>query len=181
MSKNNWVFQVTYFLIWTILPAIIYVVIFIPVFGWKLLRQLLTKDFYSSYPCSLLMLIAVLCLSLSDTESPQTHETLSLDKLLCGLFYMVMTSVFWIEYLRKNKMQVNEWSWVCTPCVVGPIMLSGMIELLQHYVFLLRSGEWLDWMVNSIAICISALFWCVYIGHQHYKIDKRFPNSNKEC
>ena len=63
--------------------------------------------------------------------------------------------MIWIEYLRQhtllNKKKLFCWAWL------APIVMSGIIELLQEYATTTRSGEWFDFAANSTGVTIAAL------------------------
>ena len=159
-------FKVGEFLLWKVLVPAFYFVFFLFPYSWKLLKRMTRWDFYKTYPCSMIMLVAVLVLSLWDTDGPKMNETLSREKIVCGSFYFFMTSIFWIEYLKHQGMRRIDLNWVWFPCIVAPILLSGTIEILQHYVFVTHSGELLDWICNCIGVAASAILWVVFIARR---------------
>ena len=38
---------------------------------------------------------------------------------------------------------------------LGPILMSGLIEILQENCTANRAGEWLDFAANSIGVCLG--------------------------
>lgn len=157
-------FSILEYILWKVCVPATYIVFFVPIYGWKLMKRMMHVSFFKTYTCSTILLIAVLILSLWDTENPQTHEELTRDKIVCGGFYLVWTSIMWIEYLKHRKFKGIDKNWVWFPCIAAPILLSGSIELLQHYFSATHSGEWLDWAVDIIGVIISTIFWMGYIG-----------------
>ena len=66
-------------------------------------------------------------------------------------------SVIWWEYLRSHQ-QLNIrklflFAWL------APIMMSGVLELLQEYCTGgHRNGDWLDFAANSLGVTLAILF-----------------------
>lgn len=84
-----------------------------------------------------------------------------LDKLVHFTMYFGFASVLWFDFLRrkKNDSRVNlGWFIGC----LLPILVSGIIELLQEYCTTYRGGEWLDFLANSLgALSASCLFYFI--------------------
>ena len=77
-----------------------------------------------------------------------------IDKWTHMVMYLGTCSVIWWEYLRRHE-KVNWhktliWAWA------GPILMSGLIELLQaHCTGGRRSGEWLDFAANATGATLA--------------------------
>lgn len=41
--------------------------------------------------------------------------------------------------------------------IIAPVAMSGCIELMQAYCTDTRSGDWLDFLANSIGVGLAAL------------------------
>lgn len=63
--------------------------------------------------------------------------------------------ILWIEYLRNHK-AIN-WNHVIWGGIIAPVAMSGCIELMQAYCTDTRSGDWLDFLANSIGVGLAAL------------------------
>lgn len=63
--------------------------------------------------------------------------------------------MIWIEYLRKHtvihKGKLFLFAWL------APILMSGILELLQEYCTTTRNGEWLDLVANSTGVTLAAV------------------------
>ena len=78
------------------------------------------------------------------------------DKWVHIIMYGGTCVVLWIEYARQHRTPDHEklffWAWI------SPIVMSGIIELLQEYATGgRRSGEWLDLAANSTGITLAAV------------------------
>ena len=106
-----------------------------------------------TYPLTLLT-VAVICY-LSFFTPPQTEldNISNIDKLVHTCMYGGLSILIWWEYLRKHDTIC--WKRFIPISVVFPIMMSGIIELLQAYCTTNRSGEWLDFTANSFGVVLA--------------------------
>ena len=106
-----------------------------------------------TYPLTLLT-VAVICY-LSFFTPPQTEldNISNIDKLVHTCMYGGLSIIIWWEYLRKHDTIC--WKRFIPISVVFPIMMSGLIELLQAYCTTNRSGEWLDFAANSLGVVLA--------------------------
>lgn len=83
-----------------------------------------------------------------------------IDKWVHIAMYAGTTGMFWLEYWRMVHRLGNRWSRLrlVMTAVVAPILMSGVIELLQAYCTGgRRSGDWLDFLANSIGVGFGLL------------------------
>ena len=108
------------------------------------------------YPLSILCIILIWILSFVPffPETP-FDEVMFIDKWTHLVMYGGTCSMIWIEYLLRhtilNKKKLFCWAWL------APIVMSGIIELLQEYATTTRSGEWFDFAANSTGVTLAAL------------------------
>lgn len=120
------------------------------------------KYLLKHYPLTLLCLALVWYLSLL-IDMPETpmDDVPFIDKWTHLAMYGGTCSVMWIEYLRCHD-RLNGWK-LFLLAWLGPILMSGLLELLQRYCTTTRSGEWLDFLANStgvtLAVGIGLLIW----------------------
>lgn len=68
--------------------------------------------------------------------------------------YLFTCSVIWEEYLRHH--QRVEWGKVLLLAWAAPIVMSGLIEILQATCTGgRRSGEWLDFAANATGVTLA--------------------------
>ena len=76
------------------------------------------------------------------------------DKWVHILMYGCTFLVLWIEYTCKHRQADYEklffWAWL------APILMSGLLELLQEYCTVIRTGSWLDFAANAIGATLGA-------------------------
>lgn len=120
------------------------------------------KYLLKHYPLTLLCLALVWYLSLL-IDMPETpmDDVPFIDKWTHLAMYGGTCSVMWIEYLRCHD-RLNGWK-LFLLAWLGPILMSGLLELLQKYCTTTRQGEWLDFLANStgvtLAVGIGLMIW----------------------
>lgn len=105
-----------------------------------------------SYPFTCLLGIAIVLLSLLSVPEVELVEDIPLfDKWAHMVMYGVLTSVVFIESLcGRRPLSVLK-------VFLAPILLGGLLELAQAYLTTSRSGEWLDFVANTIGVCIGVV------------------------
>ena len=108
------------------------------------------------YPFSVSIIAVIWVLSLAPffPETP-LDDVPFVDKWTHFVMYGVMTLVIWWEY-RRQHLHVDYrklllWGWVM------PIVMSGVLELLQEYATTTRNGEWQDLLANAIGVTLGAV------------------------
>ena len=120
------------------------------------------KYLLKHYPLTLLCLALVWYLSLF-IDMPETpmDDVPFIDKWTHLAMYGGTCTVMWIEYLRCHD-RLHFWK-LFLLAWLGPILMSGLLELLQKYCTTTRQGEWLDFLANStgvtLAVGIGLLIW----------------------
>ena len=109
------------------------------------------------YPFSDVFILAIWILSLVPffPETPLDNVRF-IDKWVHFVMYGGTFTILWIEYtVKHNKPDYEKlffWAWLM------PIIMSGIIELLQEYCTGgHRSGDWLDFAANAAGVTIAAL------------------------
>ena len=118
-------------------------------------------QFVRKYPFSILCILTIWFLSFFNPPETELEEVPFIDKWVHILMYGGTCTILWIEYLRSHttlhRPKLFYWAWL------APIIMSGIIELLQEYCTEHRSGDWLDLTANSagvtLAVGLGLLFW----------------------
>lgn len=109
------------------------------------------------YLLTLLTLILILCLTFyKPPYMERTSKIVELDKVAHFVMYFTLTSVFWYENFKitlKPKML-----WMVIFAVIVPALFSGAMEYLQYKLTSYRSGDWADFVFNTVGILFAALF-----------------------
>lgn len=115
------------------------------------------KDSYlKRYPLSHLIIAVVIILSLAPIpEMPSLPGIKLMDKWVHFIMYGSICLVIWWEYVHRHKRV--DWQRASIGAIVLPILLGGGLELAQAYLTTCRSGEWLDFVADSIGVGLGAL------------------------
>ncbi|GHS99306.1 membrane protein [Bacteroidia bacterium] len=111
---------------------------------------------------SLSALILVLCF-MNTAELPEAPMT-NFDKLVHLLMFMGLSGVVFFDntnYLRKPvSRQRIFWS-----SFLFPVLFSGFIEIMQEYFTTNRTGDWMDFLFDSIGATIGLIV-CLLINRR---------------
>lgn len=108
------------------------------------------------YPITLLLAVGIVLLSLlpiPDLKMPV--QVPLIDKWTHMVMYGVLTLTIWFDYKRSHK-QYNAWRLLLFG-FLAPIVMGGVLELMQAYLTTCRSGEWLDFVANTIGVCLGTI------------------------
>lgn len=131
-------------------------------------------QFVRKYPLSILCFLLVWYLSFFTPPETELKEVPFIDKWVHIIMYGGTCTVLWIEYLRQHasldKRKLFCWAWL------APIVMSGIIELLQEYCTNhRRSGDWLDLAANSTGVTFAAvvglLLYAIKLLNKHSRHD----------
>ena len=109
------------------------------------------------YPFSVCCLVLIWILSfLPFQEMKPLEDVPFLDKWTHIVMYGGTCGVIWTEYVRSHLTLDGEklffYAWLL------PILMSGIIELLQEYCTTYRGGEWLDLAANSTGVTLAVVY-----------------------
>lgn len=110
-----------------------------------------------AYPLSLLCIAIIwaLCL-LKPPALPEGPEIPHLDKVVHLVMYLGLCTLLWLEHCKRSP-QIR-WKKFLFWGVVAPILMSGTIELAQAYLTPTRSGDWADFLANSLGVLLAIPF-----------------------
>lgn len=113
-------------------------------------------QFVRKYPFSFFCILIIWVLSFVPffPETP-LDNVVFIDKWIHIIMYGGTCCVIWWEYLRQHTL-LNKGK-LFLFAFLAPILMSGLIELLQEYGTTTRSGEWLDLAANSTGVTLAAL------------------------
>ena len=115
------------------------------------------KHLVRHYPISSFYLLIIWVLSLAPVF-PETglEDVPFIDKWTHLVMYGGTCITIWMEYLRRH--QTINWKKIVLLAIIAPILMSGLLELLQAYCTGgHRSGEWLDFAANSLGVVLAAV------------------------
>lgn len=108
------------------------------------------------YPVTLLLAVVIVLLSMLPMPDLKVGVEVPLaDKWTHMVMYGVLTLVVWVEYRRSHDRP--DWPRLLLLAFVAPIVMGGVLELAQANLTTCRSGEWLDFVANTIGVCLGAV------------------------
>ena len=118
---------------------------------WHFIRKYVGK-----YPLSSVCLALIWVLSLVPffPETP-FDEVKFADKWAHIVMYGGTCCVIWWEYWRQHLSPDYEklffWAWL------SPVLMSGLLELIQQYCTTTRNGDWIDLAANATGVTFAAM------------------------
>lgn len=116
----------------------------------------LSFRFIRQFPLTLLCCIGIWILCLIPVPETPLEHVRFIDKWAHICMYFALTALFWTEChlhgVGLSKWQCFVWG------IVLPILMSGLLELLQAYATTYRSGDWLDFAANSAGVGLGAVY-----------------------
>jgi VanZ family protein len=119
------------------------------------------------YWISIIVLVAIWILSLVPAfpETP-LDDVRFIDKWVHFVMYGTFTLIIWWEYLKGHR--YIDYAKLAVFAVLAPMLMGGLLEILQATCTTCRSGEWLDFLANSVGVCLGALLgWA--LNHWWYR------------
>lgn len=122
-------------------------------------------SFLRTYPLTLLCVSAVWYLSMYRITPPPFHVFSWFDKLVHCAMYCGISALVWTEYGRSHrKARVGS---VIVGAFLAPIAMGGLVELAQAYLTTYRSGDWFDFLANSVGVILATLVAVPVYGRLH--------------
>ena len=116
-----------------------------------------TLQIVRKYPLSSCCIVLIWILSfLPFPEMKSLDDVPFADKWTHIVMYGGTCCVIWTEYVRRHRTldaaKLFCYAWL------APIVMSGVIELLQEYCTTYRGGEWLDLAANSTGVTLAVVY-----------------------
>ena len=111
-----------------------------------------------NYPLSSLLVAAIWVVCLIPVPETPLNEINFFDKWTHFVMYGTLTSVIWFEYIRRHKKSKTfRWKALLMGGVLCPVIMGGLIELAQAYLTTCRSGDWFDFLCNSLGVLLGCI------------------------
>ena len=79
------------------------------------------------------------------------------DKLVHLLLYSGLTFILIFDFHKRNKhINIKSLPFLFT-CIITPILLGGLVEILQPIYFAPRTAEWFDWFSDIAGTLLGLL------------------------
>jgi VanZ family protein len=105
-----------------------------------------------NYWKSILFTLLIFYLSFAKPTSFKDLNVINItDKTAHYLVYVAYGMILIFDFLRKNRKGYSTFAFIAF-CIVSPILLGGIIEIVQETFFKPRSAEWIDWLADVFGI-----------------------------
>jgi VanZ family protein len=104
------------------------------------------------------LLIAITILSGYPGNKIPEAPFLNFDKLVhVGIYFVLSVAICFAFFYKKEEsnQSINFRVWI----ICFGIFYGGFMEILQHYIFINRSGSWYDFFANAIGATIGVVFY----------------------
>ena len=116
----------------------------------------IVSKYVRRYPLSAVCIVLVWGLSLTPffPETP-LDDVEFIDKWTHLVMYGGTCLVIWWEYRHQHRRpdyrRLAIWGWL------APVVMGGMLELLQEYATTTRNGDWFDFAANTLGATLGSL------------------------
>lgn len=114
------------------------------------------KNVFLTYWKSIIIVVGILYLSFAP---PSTFKALPVfkhaDKIVHFCMFFALTVVLIYDYSRTYKSIFKGASFYLI-CFVAPIVLGGVIEIMQGAFFYPRTASWFDWLADIVGVLLGA-------------------------
>jgi hypothetical protein len=126
-------------------------------------KQFVTKYFESlmivlkRYWMSLIFIAVILILCfINPPEVPVKLPMTNPDKLVHFLMFLGLSGIIFFDNSCRLKQKVNGWL-IFGSSFLFPVVFSGAIEIAQECLTATRSGDWADFLYDTIGVSCSYL------------------------
>ena len=128
------------------------------------------SKFFFSYWESILVTIGILYMSFAPPSKFESIPKFShADKIMHIAMYFALTIVLIYDFWKKNKGQFRSGKFVCI-CILFPVLLGGIVEILQGLFFKPRSADWFDWFADGVGVLLAYLLIFLFLRKQRDKL-----------
>lgn len=108
------------------------------------------------YILTAIVTVAIVVLStIPIPEEAPLKDVPLIDKWVHMVMYGGLALVMWVDRVARNKLGLSRMFLLLM--LVFPILLGGLMELVQAYYTTCRSGDWIDFEADAIGAVIGVL------------------------
>ena len=111
---------------------------------------------------SISLCVAIFCLCFINMQSLPKVKVTNFDKFVHTVMYLAMSLVVFFENTKYFRKMIPV-SKIIYFSFFFPVTYSGLIEIGQEYLAPARTGEWMDFVFNSIG-AFTGLIICLLIN-----------------
>ena len=109
---------------------------------------------------SILMTLVILVLSFAKLPSPGSlPKEIPFDKIAHFFMYLILTIILMYDFTKDTKLNFRKNMFVYI-CILFPLLLGAITEILQTLFFYPRIAEWVDLFSNTAGVFIG---WGIFL------------------
>lgn len=111
-----------------------------------------------SYLLSILVSALLVYLSFFDPSGLKMPSIPHYDKWIHAVMYSGVSAVYWFEWLRAHRNAGKMTMRGMLFCFIIPIIIGGLIEIVQEFFAATRGAEWMDFVSDIIGAAVGTAF-----------------------
>ena len=119
--------------------------------------------YFSRYPLTWTLVLIIFYICLTPIPETPVDDVPGIDKLVHTGMYGLLCLVIWGERLRQRRLRPLNMGHCFVGAFVLPVVMSGIIELLQSYATTCRNGDWWDMAANTLGVVIVWIIFAVVL------------------
>lgn len=117
---------------------------------------------YIIIPGIIALIIFYLTCIVNVDSIPGSKRLLQYDKLAHFGMFFALSGAIYFDYYRLHKGKPNKFRWLLFGLII-PVIYGGLIEVVQEHFFS-RTGEWMDFVADSLGSLSATIIALVYMG-----------------
>lgn len=121
------------------------------------------KYIYFAFPLFIALVILYLCCLIPPSDIPEIHSAIPIDKVVHFTMYVALSGACFFAYIhlsansnRFNRIIALLW------CILVPALFGGFIEIIQAKYCPGRTGDWFDFLADSLGVVFVIPFAILY-------------------
>ncbi len=110
---------------------------------------------FKVFPFTTVFVVAIFVLCLVHVPKTPLSNVGFIDKWTHMVLFFALGIVFWAEYCRSHA-RLKPLA-LFAVSVLLPMLIGGLIEVMQDKLTTCRSGEWMDFAADTVGIIAGAL------------------------
>jgi len=101
-----------------------------------------------------------------DLPSISLWDVLNFDKAAHFLVFLILTITLIVGLRKQQRFSYFQRNGVNIAAVFA-LIYGGILELMQGWVFIERTSDWLDFLANTVGILFGMLFYRILYGKKN--------------
>ena len=101
-----------------------------------------------------------------DLPSISLWDVLNFDKAAHFLVFLILTTTLIVGLRKQQRFSYIKRNGVNIAAIFA-LVYGGILELMQGWVFIERTSDWLDYFANTVGILFGMLFYHILYGKKN--------------